>query len=145
MTAGLSGAHTPLKCAAWAGATAAVLLAWQALIVQGDYGGNWTGLFLTGDAGGRVPPALASRTYLFHGSGFDGQFYRLVAHDPFFRNGFAALMDVPADRYRRILVPGLAWLLAGGRMELIDPAFDAVILGFVFLGAWWLARFAAAR
>ena len=93
MTAGLSRAHTPMKCAAWAAVTVAVLWAWQALIVYADYGGNWTGLFLTGDHV-QTPAELASRTYFFKNSGgFDGQFYRFVAHDPFFRKGIQLIVD----------------------------------------------------
>ena len=142
-----AGAGATLRCAASAATAVAVLLAWQAFIVSFGYGGNWTGLFMTGDAGpGGVPPALVSSTYVFKNSGgFDGQFYRYVAHDPFFQHGLNAFMDSPAVRYHRILVPGLAWLFAGGRAELIDAAFIAVVLGFAFLGTWWLARFATAR
>ena len=49
-------------------------------------------------------------------------------------------MDDPALRYRRILVPMLAWALALGRDSGIHAAYFATILGFVFLGVYWLAR-----
>jgi hypothetical protein len=66
--------------------------------------------------------------------------YHLVAHDPLMRRGGAAAMDDPALRYRRILVPALAWTVALGRDSAIHAAYFAVILGFVFLGVYWLAR-----
>ena len=47
---------------------------------------------------------------------------------------------IPPLRYRRILVPALAWALALGRDSAIHAAYLAVILGFVFLGVYWLAR-----
>ncbi len=146
MTASDSGAGVALRCAAWAAVAVVILLAWQALIVYGSYGGNWTALFMTGGSGRHpIPPELLSSTYVFKdSSGFDGQFYRYVAHDPFLRRGLSASMDAPSSRYHRILVPLLAWLLAGGRAEWIDAAYLVVILGSVFLGTWWLARFAAA-
>ena len=136
-----------LKCAVSAAIAVAVLLAWQAFIVFFSYGGDWTALFMTGDSGpGAVPPALVSTTHVFKNSkGFDGQYYRYVAYDPLFRHGLKAFMDLPALRYQRILVPGVAWLLAAGRPQLIDASYITVIFGFVWLGAWWLARLAAAR
>jgi hypothetical protein len=136
-----------LKCAVSAAAAVAVLLAWQGFIVFFGYGGDWTALFMTGDSGpAAVPPALVSTTYVFKNNpGYDGQFYRYVAYDPFFRQGLNAFMDQAPLRYERILVPGLAWVLAAGRPRLIDASYIAVIFGFVWLGAWWLARLAAAR
>src|SRR5262245_52116131 len=144
MTASDSGAGATLRCAAWAAVAVTVLLAWQSLIVYGSYSGNWTALFMIGDAGRQpAPPELLAGAYVFKdSSGFDGQFYRYVAHDPFLRHGLNALMDAPSGRYHRILVPVLAWLLAGGRAEWIDTAYQVVILGSAFVGTWWLARFA---
>src|SRR5581483_2442192 len=46
-------------------------------------------------------------------------------------------------RYQRILVPGLAWMLALGDDNRIHAAYFAVILGFVFLGVYWTSRFMA--
>ena len=79
-------------------------------------------------------------TYLFAGSnGYDGQFYRAIAHDPGLERGY--FLDSPL-RYRRILVPAMAWLLALGNPWRIDAAYIAVIFGFVFLGAYGIARWA---
>ncbi|MCL6545722.1 MAG: hypothetical protein K6T61_10870 [Bryobacteraceae bacterium] len=118
-------------------------LAWQAITVHFNFGGNWTALFCTG-AELRQPPELAhERIYLFPNStGYDGQYYHYQAHDPFLQRGLAAYIDSPRLRYRRMLVPTAAWLLAFGQDRWIDPAFIAVILAFVFLGTLWSARLA---
>jgi hypothetical protein len=121
-----------------------VLLAgcWQAATVRFNYGGNWTALFCTGEAH-TVPPELAARTYIFKAStGFDGQFYRYIAHDPWLQKGWSKYQDAPKLRYRRILVPGLAWLLAAGQSRYIDAAYNSVILFSLFFGIYWLSRYA---
>ena len=132
-----------MVCAGYAFLAAVLALLWQASTVHFNYGGNWTALFCTGDRQ-NVPPQLAANTYLFMLSqGYDGQFYRYVAHDPLLRKGLGQFMDAPSLRYRRILVPGLAFLMAGGQSQFIDAAYLAVILLFVFLGSYWLSRYAA--
>lgn len=120
--------------------SAAAALAWQGLVVHFEYQGNWTGLFCTA-AGAPQPPALAAENiYTFaNSSGYDGQFYHYIAHDPFLRHGFADYVDAPRLRYRRILVPLAAYGLALGRSGGIDAAYIAVILASVFLGAYWLS------
>jgi hypothetical protein len=126
-------------------ACAATVLAfcWQFAMVHLTYGGNWTSLFYIGEAS-RVPmpeELAGERLYRFpHVLGHDGRFYHLIAHDPLFRRNFARDIDMPRVRYRRILVPGLAALLSFGRDNWVHPAFFAVILGFIFLGTFWLAR-----
>jgi hypothetical protein len=116
--------------------------AWQFLTVRYNFGGNWTALFV---AGSRypAPPALAPEDlYVFpNSSGYDGQMYHYVAHDPFMRRGFAEFMDAPRLRYHRILLPALAFFLAAGRQSAIDAAYIGVNLIFLFLGAWWLSRY----
>jgi len=142
-----SGEHgashlTPRGPAIWASAAVALLLVWQFLNVHYNRAGNWTALFLVGrDL--PAPPELAGRTYPFPGNGYDGEFYRYVAHDPFMRRGYVRYLDVPALRYRRILIPALAYLLAIGRQSRIDASYVAVIALFVFLGAYWTGRWAA--
>jgi hypothetical protein len=122
---------------------AALAFTWQALTVHYNYGGNWTALFCTG-GNLQVPPDLTRENiYLFlNSSGYDGQFYHYLAHDPFLQRGFDKFMDAPRLRYRRILVPAAAYLLAGGQDRFVDAAFIGVILLAVFLGAWWLSRYA---
>ena len=51
-------------------------------------------------------------------------------------------MDTPRYRWRRIGLPGLAFLLAFGNDDWIDAVYVALQLVFVFLGAYWLACYA---
>ena len=117
-------------------------LAWQVLTVHYNYGGNWTGLFITGSHF-PIPPALASENlYVLPNSrGYDGQMYHYVAHDAFLQRGFGNFMDNARVRYRRILLPALAFILAAGRQSAIDRSLIASNLLFLFLGAWWLSRY----
>jgi hypothetical protein len=131
-----------IRCAFFAVICALCLFLWQALTVRYNYSGNWTGLFCTGALYG-TPPGLSERLYVFPNRGYDGQFYHYMAHDPLFRRGFARCFDAPRLRYRRILVPGLAFLLAGGQDGAVDIAYYGVVLGFILLGAYWLGRFGA--
>jgi hypothetical protein len=115
---------------------------WQALTVHYNRDGNWTALFLSGSRF-PVPPALASENvYVFPDSaGYDGQMYHYVAHDPLLRHGFAKFVDSAQLRYRRILLPAAAFLLAGGRQSAVDACFIACNLLFLFFGAWWVGRY----
>jgi hypothetical protein len=123
---------------------ALMTFAFQALTVHFNYGGNWTGLFCAGDRW-QQPPDLA-RPYEFHDSwGYDGQFYRLIAHDPLLRRGYARYLDDPQYRYSRILLPALAYGFALGDDRFIDGVYIAIMLAFVFAGAWWLAMLAEQR
>jgi len=123
-----------------------IALASQLTLVCLCYEGNWTALFVTGEAF-ELPPQLADEDiYVFTDcDGYDGQFYHYVAHDPFRNRGLSHWMDAPGLRYQRILVPMCAWLLAGGSDEYIDRAYYTVVLLFVFLGGYWSSRFAVAH
>jgi hypothetical protein len=134
-----------MKCVVFALLCTASLALWQALTVHFSYGGNWTALYCTGALFKPPPDELRpEHIYIFANSnGYDGQVYHYIAHDPFFRRGFwTHIDDDPGYRYRRILVPGLAFLLAFGRDGGIDAAYYAVVWISVFLGAYWLGRFA---
>jgi hypothetical protein len=135
--------RAPLRIACVSTALACALLgwAWQCLVVNTRYQGNWTALFCTGSSFA-APPALAGeRIYVFPNSaGYDGQFYHYAAHDPLVRGGMQRYMDVPRRRYERILLPAMAFALALGHQPFIDAAFIATNLLFLFLGAWWLGR-----
>jgi hypothetical protein len=123
----------------WAVLGAVLVLAWQALTVQANYAGNWSGLFRTGTLVS-VLPQLASSTFRDPSPhGYDGQYYRFLAHDPFLRSGASAYLDGPKVRASRILVPLAAWALAAGRPGLIDAAYVLVLAGFIFAGVYWLA------
>jgi hypothetical protein len=96
----------------------------------------------------KAPPAAlrSENIYLFQNSfGYDGQLYHYIAHDPFFTRNFSDSIDSPRLRYRRILVPGLAFLLALGQDRAVDAAYVVVVAGFIFLGAYWLSRMAVAQ
>jgi hypothetical protein len=131
----------PLIPAGWALAAMLVFLLWQFLTVHYNRGGNWTALFLTGQDF-TVPPELKPGTYLFPGKGYDGEMYRYVAHDVLRERGYERYIDGPAQRYRRLLIPALAYLLAGGYQPWIDASYIAVVALFVFLGSYWLSRWA---
>ena len=124
------------------GLIAAILaLGWQYLTVRYNYQGNWSALFCTGEAT-PLPPSLEEGTYRFARSpGYDGMYYHLIAHDPLFRKGFSSYVDNPRLRWRRILVPGLANAIAGGRDARVDFAYIAVTIASVFFGAFWLSRY----
>lgn len=128
-------------------ATAAVIVAgsWMVLNVVGNYNGEWTALFYTG-AEVAIPETLAGvhTRHVDDPVGYDAQYYHLVAHDPLIRRGFESFVDNPRVRWRRIGVPGLAAILALGSDRYVDFFYFAIQLVFVFLGVWWLARFAEA-
>lgn len=128
----------------WLWALIGVALAglWQTLTVHGNFEGNWTALYCTSDQH-PVPPELARGTYIFLNSGgYDGQWYRYVAHDPLLRSDLHTYIDAPPLRYRRILVPALASLLAAGQKSAIDATYIAVILAFVCAGCYWCGMWA---
>lgn len=113
----------------------------QALTVHANYGGQWTGLFCVGERFDPAPLGLRP-AHLFRGAdGYDGQFYRIVAHDPWLAAGYWKAVDGPELRYRRILVPLLAWVAAGGRGELVDTAYIAIVLACLFLGVYFLGLY----
>jgi hypothetical protein len=68
--------------------------------------------------------------------GYDGQFYRYIAHDPLLER-YAPYVDDVRLRQGRMLVPFAAWLLAGGYEPLVDWTFMAVVLASVALGVYF--------
>jgi hypothetical protein len=140
MTAGGPGR----KPAVIAGLLAVALaLAWQFLVAHYVFAGNWTSWFCTGGNLAQ-PDALASEhLYRFAQSdGYDGQFYHYITHDPLFLRGLDHYIDAPRLRYRRILIPALAFTASAGQDRMIDAALVAVNLLFVFAGTYWLSRYA---
>jgi hypothetical protein len=117
--------------------------AWVALNLFGNYGGHLSGLFYTG-AKVALPAELDGSTRRVRGDdvGYDAQYYRLAAHDPLLRRGFARFADNPSLRWRRIGIPGLAALLSLRNENAVEPVFVAIQLAFVFAGALWLAQYA---
>jgi hypothetical protein len=131
-------------CASVALASALLVFAWTAGRIHYAFGGNWTAVFCTGTLF-QVPRDLEAGTYRFEGSGYDGQFYRYLAHDPFLRKGYSRFVDAPQLRFRRLLVPLAAWLFAFGQPGYIDQAYIALELLFVALGVYWCARLLVRR
>ena len=128
----------------WAAVGVLLVLGWQAATVHVNYDDNWTGLFRVGHAA-RLPDRLAQSTLRnTNPAGYDGQFYRLIARDPFLRSGTAAYLDAPLLRSQRILVPALAWMVALGREDLVDGAYVLVVAAFLFGGVFWLSSLAVA-
>jgi hypothetical protein len=123
---------------------ALLVLVWTAARIHYAYGGNWTATFTTGRTF-RVPPDLEAGTYRFEGTGYDGQFYRYLAHDPFLEKDYSRYVDSPRLRFQRLLVPLAAWLFCFGQRNWIDGAYIAVEMLFLALGVYWCARLLARR
>lgn len=108
------------------------LLAYGAflLVRLHGFGGDVTRFVVAGDQ--FIPASAAASVGLSvtpHSGGYDGQFYYLLALDPF--SPHAALpgahFDLPAYRAQRILYPLLVWALSlGGRPTLV-PALLVIV------------------
>jgi hypothetical protein len=131
-------------CALVAILSALLVFVWTAARIHYACGGNWTAAFCTGTTF-RVPPDLDAGTYRFPGSGYDGQFYRYLAHDPFLQKGYSRYVDAPQLRFRRLLVPLAAWLAGFGQRRWIDAAYIAVEMLFLALGTYWCSRLLVRR
>jgi hypothetical protein len=129
----------------WVLSAGAVCIAvlWQWATVTANYGGNWSALFCTGAIQRQPPLVFSEHVYLFQGSsGYDGQSYHYMAHDPFLRSDLKNFIDDPRLRYRRILVPLLAHGLAFGRSDWVDGAYRVVCLLSIGFGVFWSCRIA---
>ena len=130
-----------LSCGTIALIAVLVAFLWQLVTVTRNYRGDWTALYCIGGVM-PTPPELQG-AYRFEGSrGFDGQFYLIIAMDPLLRRGMDRYVDEPDLRYRRILVPAVAYLLGFGQPAAIVYSYLLVNLGFLFLGTWWMSRHA---
>lgn len=126
----------------WAVLSLSIGLTGQCFLVYTNYGGNWTALFRTGDHSS-LPPGMSEKSYVFNNSdGYDGQFYRYVAHDPLGFKGLWKYVDSPAIRYSRIFIPGLAYLFAGGQDNYIDNAYYVIVAMSLFFGTFWASKWA---
>lgn len=115
---------------------------WQGATVTANYGGNWSALFCTGSIVRQPPLVSLEHTYVFANStGYDGQEYHYIAHDPFLRSGLKGYLDDARLRYRRILVPLMAYAVALGRSAWVDSAYELVCLLSIGLGVFWSCRF----
>ena len=129
-------------------AVAVVLLALaaQSRIVSKSFGGDWSGLFYTGQAVS-LPSILGDEDTARAPDdvGFDGQFYRFIAHDPLILTDAQQAVDNPPLRWRRILIPGAAYALSFGRHGALDVAYFALILLSLGAGVYWTCRYCAAH
>ena len=127
----------------WAAIAVALVACWQWATVRANYGGNWTALYCTGALQRQPPLNRFEHVYVFADStGYDGQFYHYIAHDPFLRSDLQRYIDSPRLRYRRILIPVLAYALASGHAEWVDRAYELIFLVTVGLGVYWSCRIA---
>src|SRR5258708_30447927 len=88
----------------------AITAGYQALYCYGSLGRDWTGLFYSGDLMAR-PPELDSGFQFRNSRGYDGQQYRVLAHDPLNGRGYLKYLDGARFPSRRILIPPAAALL----------------------------------
>lgn len=114
---------------------------WQWVYCLRMAGGDWTALFYTGELLTRPPDLRAGYVYP-RSAGYDGQLYRLVAHDPLMRKGYGRFVDDIRLRYGRILVPGLAALLGGRSPAAVDFWYIAVVDVLVACGGVWFLTLA---
>jgi len=77
----------------------------------------------------------------FPSKGFDGQYYYLIARDPFAKHGED--LELPAYRHGRIVYPFVAWLLTGGDAKLllwVMPILNILALGGIAWAGAAMAR-----
>jgi len=132
------------RCALVALLGVLAVFAWTTAKVHYTCDGNWTAVFCTG-ANLPIPPDLRETTYLFPGDGYDGQFYRYLAHDLFQQKGYFRYIDSPRYRGRRVLISALAWVLAFGQARWVDTSYIVVEMFFFGLGVYWTARILQSR
>ena len=116
--------------------------AWQFTTVQINFEGKITGLFCIG-RDFRIPERAQQTIPIFRQTapfGYDWTLYWLIALDPVFEHGTVPYLDDLRVRYRRILVPALAYSFALGNASWTPFAYVSVVLGFVFLGVFATAR-----
>ncbi|HEX4230837.1 MAG TPA: hypothetical protein VHZ07_19320 [Bryobacteraceae bacterium] len=114
----------------------------SAATVHINYRNQWTGLFCIGQRFPLPPPLRADSYVILDSNGFDGQFYRDIAHDPFNQRGFGKYIDDAHYRYRRILLPLLANVLALGQDRWVDGAYICIEWLSAFLGIYWIGQYA---
>lgn len=97
-------------------------------------GSDWTRFAVAGTEHTR-PERTPVPVQVVPGKGYDGQFYLRFAFDPFdgARDAHGIRLDGPAYRRQRVLLPGLAWLVAGGSPARAAPAL--VLVNLLALGA----------
>lgn len=121
----------------------AVVLAMAWPVLFASHFGSVSALLLAA-RGGPTSPVIAHDfpdARWFPPPGHDGQQFYAVARDPFHPKATARHLDPPERRYRRILFPLLAWLIAPGNGAPLVIALAAVSVVGVLVGAIALSRF----
>lgn len=134
----------PLRTALLA---AALILLWWVPAAQFLHGGNWTGLFCTGQLF-QLPSWLEQQEAIVRDpspQGYDGQIFHLLAHRPWPLSEVVPYLDPPQLRYQRVLFPLLAYVLAFGQQPWIDFAYFSLILLNLAAGTYWTSRLAGLR
>ncbi|MGA8599415.1 MAG: hypothetical protein WB676_32240 [Bryobacteraceae bacterium] len=115
--------------------------AWQVVQVYAAYHGNWSALFHHGYNVAVPHDEIFAGTYVFPTWGYDGEFYRMVAHDPVAKTHYHQIMDMARMRYRRILIPLLAYVTAVGKQGFIDATYLLWLLISIWFGVFLLAKY----
>jgi hypothetical protein len=117
------------------------MVAYQFLYCYSMTNGDMTGLFMTSSRA-RHPPGFSSGFLYRDSGGYDGQFYRILAHDPLDRKEYWSYLDNPRYRSRRILIPAVAAVLGGGSSGAVDFWYVAVTDILLALGGLCFIRLA---
>lgn len=126
----------------WFCAILAAIAGWQALYCAMVAHGNLTALFFIGDRQ-NWPAEIYRGAYVYRDStGYDGQIYRIVAHDPLLRGPGNSLYS-PRYWYRRIFVPAAAALLGAGHPTAVDFGYVAVTDLLLAFGGLCFVRLAS--
>lgn len=126
---------------------ALLILVWWVGVVHFAYGGNWTGLYCHGSRF-LVPDWLERQEVIFRDPspfGYDGQIFHIMAHRPWPISDLAGFLQPPQLRIQRILIPALAYCVALGRQQWVDPVYFALVLLSLAAGVFWTARLASLR
>jgi hypothetical protein len=122
----------------WFFAILAAIAGWQALYCGVATEGKLSGLFFIGERM-HWPAEVTRGAFVYPNTeGYDGQLYRVIAHDPGMRGAGQTLYG-PRYWYRRILIPASAALL-GGPIDLWYVAITDLLLA---LGGLCFVRLAA--
>jgi hypothetical protein len=130
----MASAPRKLPLLACFGILLAITAGYQWFYCYASANGEISGLFFSGT---RIPEPPELERYGFHyqGSiGYDGQMYRMIAHDPFRKKGYWNYVDDPRLRGERILIPFAAGLLGGDSITAVDFWYVAIVDILVALG-----------
>lgn len=140
---GLSRPLTAGRAAPWTvfGLATAFWLVFLTLFAHGLYSGDPLGLLCVSEK--RALPAVMGDVPRAGPSGYDGQFYAILATDPWLRDpATAGFLDNPTYRATRVLFPAVGWLLAGGDAGTAPRVYQLVVwalgLALILLVALWL-------